>query len=642
MCGIAGALAFDAAGVGDERLVASMLDLIAHRGPDDAGMLVDPPCVLGHRRLSIIDLSPAGHQPMASEDEQLWITYNGEVYNYIEVRAELEARGRRFRTKTDTEVLLKAYQEWGVEALDRVNGMFAFAIWDRRTRSLFCARDRFGVKPLYYTVAGGRFLFASEIKALFADRQVGRQPNDDRVLDYLAWNIVDHTSETMFAGIEQLPPGSVLHHAPGRAAPTIMRWYTPRPAATDDPPGAVRGLLESAVDLRLRSDVPVGISLSGGMDSSSILALATELERHRDGQVPRSFSARSTLPDVDEYRYSEALLRTTGSENVHFLPSEADLSAELDSLLWHLDEPFHGPSAFAHRKVLEVARSRGVVVLLDGAGGDEALSGYHHVHYAPMLLELLRRGRIGSFVAELRARSRLHGVSFGRTAKDLLKLVMPRRLRPRRVPAWIVDPVRVPPRPDPGTTLGSHQRFGLGRAPLPLYNRISDRNSMTVSIEARNPFLDYRLVEVGLGLPVDRLLHRGVTKWALREGMRDLLPTEIVDRVTKQGFSSDEALWFRGPLGEELEAAFTSESFARRGYFDTAQVLVLLEEHRRGADHAAELWRAFSVERWLRVFVDPESLSAPQPARHAPVPVRLEPTKVVRLTPVRSPLVPTA
>jgi asparagine synthase (glutamine-hydrolysing) len=630
MCGIAGVLDLQPGFSDGEHVVASMLDLLGHRGPDDAGMMIDVSCVLGHRRLSIIDLSSAGHQPMASADGRLWITYNGEVYNYVELRAQLEASGRRFRTKTDTEVLLQAYEEWGEAALDRVNGMFAFAIWDRRHRSLFCARDRFGVKPFYYTSSGGRFLFASEIKALFADATVRREPNDDRVFDYLAWNIVDHTPETMFAGIAQLPPGCALQHAPDQAGPTVKRWYTARPARGDDSPAVLGALLESAVEVRLRSDVPVGISLSGGMDSSSILAVATKIERRRDGQVPRSFSARSVVPEVDEYPYSEALLRITGSENVHFVPSEADLRAELDSLLWHLDEPFHGPSAFAHRKVLEVARSHGVIVLLDGAGGDEALSGYHHVHYAPMLLELVRRGRLRQFLAELRARSRLHGVSVGRTTKDLLKLLLPRRLRPRRVPAWILDGRRVPPRPDSGRTLGSHQRFAIDRAPLPLYNRISDRNSMAVSIEARNPFLDYRVVELGLHLPIERLLHRGMTKWSLREAMRDLLPPAIVERVTKQGFSSDERLWFRGALGEELEATFHSESFARRGYFDVARVLELLNRHRHGADHASELWRAFSVERWLRLFVDPQTLSVPERAPHAPAPTPLDPAKVVR------------
>ena len=322
------------------------LDLIAHRGPDDAGLLVDGSCVLGHRRLSIIDLTAAGHQPMASADERLWISFNGEVYNYLELREELESLGRRFRTETDTEVLLQAYEEWGTETLNRLNGMFAFAIWDRERQALFCARDRFGVKPLYYTTVAGRFMFASEIKALFADPAVPRRANDGRVLDYLAWSLVDHTSETMFAEVEQLPAGCWLEVGAGRIEPTVHRWYELRPAATSEPTATIRRVLESAVELRLRSDVPVGVSLSGGMDSSSVLAVAARLEQERGGAVPQSFSARSSIEGVDEYVYSEAVLRATGSENSHFLPSGAELRGELESLFWHLDEPFHGPSVF--------------------------------------------------------------------------------------------------------------------------------------------------------------------------------------------------------------------------------------------------------------------------------------------------------
>ena len=637
MCGIAGTLDLggSASHAPDEALVAAMLELIAHRGPDDAGVLVDDPCVLGHRRLSIIDLSPAGHQPMASADERLWITYNGEVYNYLELRASLEDLGHTFRTETDTEVLLQAYEEWGERALDRLNGMFAFAIWDRQHRSLFCARDRFGVKPFYYAVANGRFLFASEIKALFADPALSRAPNDPRVLDYLAWGATDHTSETMFAGVLQLPAGSYMR-VDARGVGESLRWYTPKPRSVPDAVTDVRQLLESAVDLRLRSDVPVGVFLSGGMDSSSVLALAAAIERRRGGGVPESFSSRSSVPEVDEYRYTEALLETTGSQNSDLFPSGDELPDEVDSVIWHLDEPFHNPTVYAHRKLLELARSHGIVVLLDGSGGDEALSGYHHVHYPAMLLSLLRAGRLVRFVREVRARCAILGVSYRRTAKDLLKLVVPDRVRPPRRPEWIANPAEVSDRPRPGSSLQEHQLFALEQIPLPLFNRIGDRNSMSLSIEARNPFLDFRLVEVGRALDVSDLLHGGMTKWVLREAVRDLLPSEIVDRATKQGFSSDERLWMHGALGDDLEAVFSSDTFAARPYFRAEEVVNLLREHRTGVDHSAELWRAYSLERWLRIFVDPETLAAPSRAKGAPVPVALSPSAITRLEPVSS------
>src|SRR3990172_2629086 len=313
MCGIAGTLDLRPGLEPAEDLVAEMTDALAHRGPDDAGMLVDPPVTLGHRRLSIIDLSPAGHQPMASEDESLWITFNGEIYNYIELRRELEALGPRFGTATDTEVLLHAFAQWGARALQRLNGMFAFAIWDRRARTLFCARDRFGVKPFYYTVALGRLRFASEIKALFVGTDVPRAPNDARVLDFLAHSLADHTAETMFAGVLQLPPGSYLELRADGSVPEPTVWYRHGAGGRDGRPApeVVRDLLDSAVRLRLRSDVPVGVALSGGMDSSSVLALASEARRGQGAEPPRSFSARTSDPRTDEYRYSEAILRTT-------------------------------------------------------------------------------------------------------------------------------------------------------------------------------------------------------------------------------------------------------------------------------------------------------------------------------------------
>ena len=271
-------------------------------------------------------------------------------------------------------------------------------------------------------------------------------------------------------------------------------------------------------------------------------------------------------------------------------------------------------------------------MLLDGSGGDEALSGYHHLHYPAMLFALLRTGRLARFTREVRARRRVLGVSFARTARDVLKLVVPHRVRAPRMPAWIARPERVPERPRPGAALDRQQLFALERSPLPLYNRIGDRISMCLSIEMRNPFLDYRLVEAGLAMDVSDLLRDGMTKWALREAMRDLLPTEIVDRATKQGFSSDESLWMRsGPMADDMEAVFSSESFARRDYWHRDRVLALLREHRAGADHSAELWRAYAIERWLRLFVD-EAISVPRAPRVAPRPVALDPAKVVRLS----------
>jgi asparagine synthase (glutamine-hydrolysing) len=634
MCGIAGAVDLVPGLEPAEALVATMTDTLRHRGPDDAGLLVDGPVVLGHRRLSIIDLSPAGHQPMPARGDALWITFNGELYNYVELRDELRGLGHEFHTASDTEVLLEAYAAWGTGMLERLNGMFAFAIRDRTRGTVLLVRDRFGVKPLYHTTAAGRLRFASEIKALLVDPEVERRPNDARVLDFLASGLSDHTEQTMFEGVAQLPPGTYLELRPHEPVPAPTTWYRPRPSRTLTRPAGrhLRSLLESAVTLRLRSDVPVGVALSGGMDSSSVLAVASGLRAGERLEPPRSFSARSSDPARDEFRYSESMLRTTGSRNDDVLPTADGLMAELDSLVWHMDEPFHSPSVYGQRTVHELARSNGVIVLLDGQGGDEALSGYHHFHYPALLWSLVRRGRLLRFAREVRARKRRLGVSTVRSLKDVAKLLLASRRPAAGRPAWLAPTPKLDPPPTAGTSLPSHQDYGLAVWPLPAYNHHADRNSMTFSLETRNPFLDVRVVEAARAMRSEDLLHDGFTKWALREGVRDIVPTEIVDRADKQGFTTDEPLWFRDRLSGELASTFASKSLAARGYFDVPALQAGLADHRRGADLAPELWRAYVVERWFRLFVDPEVLEAPAAPASA-VPSRASAAdNVVRLT----------
>ncbi len=617
MCGIAGMLDLYAGLPPAEDLVVRMTDSLAHRGPDDAGVLVDPPAVLGHRRLSIIDLSPGGHQPMATDDERFWLTYNGEIYNYIELARELRSRGRRLRTSSDSEVLLQAFAEWGVDALPRLNGMFAFAIWDRERQTLFCARDRFAVKPFYYTVADGRFRFASEIKALLLDPAVRRAPNDARLLEFLAWGIADHTAETMFEGVRQLPPGSYLAVSPGKDVGKPTTWYRPEAATLDERPAPelLRERLTDAVSLRLRSDVTVGTALSGGMDSTSVTAIASRLRRDQGGLPPDSFSALCVDPALDESRYVRSLVGVTGSRNHEVLPTEVDAAEELDSLLWQMDEPFHSASVYGQRRVMELARTNGVVVVLDGNGGDEALSGYHHIHYPALLYDLVRRGHLARAVSEIAWRRRLPGVPALTTQKEVAWVVAGYPRRPRRVPSWVAAGLEVPPMVRPGPSLRGHQLYGLGVSPLPAWNHHADRNSMTFSLETRNPFLDYRIVELGLALDARHLLRRGYTKWVVREAMQDLLPRDVLERPAKQGFRTDERHWLRSTLGEMVEETFRSSTLASERYFDPAGVLALLESHRRGANHALTLWRAFMVERWFNLFIDPRRLEpVPAPA----------------------------
>ncbi|MEP6811356.1 MAG: asparagine synthase (glutamine-hydrolyzing) [Actinomycetota bacterium] len=621
MCGIAGSLDLRARR-SDEEMVASMTDLLSYRGPDDAGLLVDPPVTLGHRRLSILDLSPGGHQPMAGADGRLWITFNGEIYNYKELAVELRALGHVFRSSSDTEVLLAAYERWGVKALERLNGMFAFAIWDRARKELFCARDRFGVKPFYYTTVEGRFRFASEIKALLLDPAVVRVANEARVLDFLAYGYTDHTAETLFDGVLQLPPGSSLLVRTGLDAPEPEGWYEPRPVDLRGEPAAkaLRERLVDAVALRLRSDVPVGTTLSGGLDSSSVTAIATMLRRAEGLDPAPTYSARAIDPLIDEGRYIAPMLERTGAPNRAFTPKEADLLDHLDHVLWHQDEPFHSAAVYGNWKLSELARTGGVTVILDGQGGDEALAGYEHLLYPGFFWTLLRRGKLRRALAEARRRRQLQGAPLVQSLKELVKLAFPARVRAAAAPAWLRPSAagRLMRPPLPGPTLLEHHLYGLMVQPLPMYNHQLDRNTMSVSLEARNPFLDYRVVECGLALRPEEHVRGGYTKWTLREAVRDLLPSEVVDRPKKQGFSTDESAWMRGGLGDVMLATFSSSTLDERPFLDRDKLLALLDRHRKGANHSTELWRAFIVERWHHLFIDPDVLGPP--ARHASTP----------------------
>lgn len=571
-----------------------MTDVLAHRGPDDEGLFAEGPVVLGHRRLSILDLSSAGHQPMAVDEGRLWLTYNGEVYNYVELAEELRELGHSFASSCDTEVLVHAYAEWGADCLARLNGMFSFAIWDGERGSLFCARDRFGIKPFYYTVAAGRFRFASEIKALLLDPSVAREPNEPRVRDFLARGLADHTGETMFAGILQLRPGHHMEVTPAGVGGQ-HRWYEPQLAGRPTP-ADVRAAVARSVGLRLRSDVPVGTCLSGGVDSSTVVALSAEQRRARGAEPPASFSARCDDPALDEGAYIGAVVERVASRHHEVTPNDDDLLASIDTILWHMDEPFHGPSVFGHWKVMQLARESGVTVLLDGQGGDEVFAGYHHL-YPAFVLDLARRGRLRRLWQELRARQRLQGYAIARSLLDAAKLLAPARLRGRDVPPWLADPPRAL---RARRRLAAARRFDLEVSPLPAYLHHVDRNSMSFSLEARVPLLDYHVVETGLAAGGDDLVRNGRTKWILREAMRPLLPGEIVDRSDKQGFTVDHRAWLRGPLGRVLDETFASERMAARPFFHAERLSDALED-----GSADAVWRSFMVERWLRLFVDP-------------------------------------
>src|SRR5262245_46375753 len=409
MCGLSAL--FDPKGGDLEPAIRAMNRAVQHRGPDDEGFAFfadgSSRLALGHRRLSIVDLSAAGHQPMTSGDGGLCIIYNGEVYNWIELRAELEKEGARFTTRSDTEVMLEAYRRWGEKCLERFNGMFAFILVDWPRRRVFAARDRFGVKPLYYWVSPrGQLAFASEIKQFGVLEGWRPVLNGQRAYDFINWGLFDHTAETLFRGVRQLRGGEYVSASIDSLANgvTPQRWYRLSPKESpENPVRAWRELLEDSVRLRLRADVPVGSCLSGGLDSSSIVCVANRALRSAGAQsLQRTFSARSSDPRFDEGRFIDAVLRHTGVANAQVDPPAARLFDELPGLTWHQDEPFGSTSIYAQSHVFKLAAQNGVKVMLDGQGADEQLAGYPSFH-AARFGNLARGLRLATLLGEMRA-----------------------------------------------------------------------------------------------------------------------------------------------------------------------------------------------------------------------------------------------
>lgn len=648
MCGIA-TLFEPAAPAWLGATVRAMTRTVRHRGPDGEGLWFfaggsgaaaavatdETPAALrlaaapppgatlgfGHRRLSILDLSPAGHQPMADAAGDAVITYNGEIYNYLELRAELVRAGHTFHTGTDTEVILAAWREWGEGCLPRFNGMFAFVLFDRRTRRLFAARDRFGVKPLYlWPTPDGGLALASEIKQFAAHPRWTARLNGPRAYDFLNWGLTDHTAETLFAGVRQLRGGEyLLAPLEGLASARPVRWYTVRPAPfAGDFAAACDGFrerLEDAVRLRLRSDVPVGSCLSGGLDSSSIVG--TVRAQLGDPAVTRqkTFSAHSDVARFDESAFMAEMTRATGATPHAVVPSPDRLLEELDPLTWHQDEPFGSTSIYAQWCVFRLAREAGVTVMLDGQGADEVLGGYHG-YFGPHVAGLLRRGRLIAGWREAAAVRRLHGQSWSlqaqHVANELLGASVSDRLRGmtgRTVNAPdFLDLKRLgaaPGRPhadavdlrEPLRSLGLAQVDALT---LPMLLRYEDRDSMAHSVEARLPFLDYRLVEYSLGLPENYKLAGGWTKRVMREGLRDRLPERIRTRRDKLGFATAEEVWMRGPQRAAFQQRVDQAVEAAGG--------ILTPAARAKAGRILDgterfnfvVWRMISFGAWLR------------------------------------------
>lgn len=653
MCGIAGWWAVDGAPLALERVQAAT-HRMRHRGPDDEGyLLVDTrsgrhvhaagpdtvPAVpatpladvageafdlaLGFRRLAIVDPSPAGHQPMAAADGSVWIAFNGEVYNYRELRAELAGRGHRFRSDGDTEVILAAYLEWGAACLDRFNGMWGIAIWDGRSRELFLARDRFGVKPLHYCWDGRRFAFASEIKVLVGGHGVPFAPREDLLYAFLESGRLPsaQAGETFFAGVSSLPPGHRL--TVSARGVELARWYRlpDGGAAPLDARAAVtryRELLVDAVRLRLRADVPVGSCLSGGLDSSAIVCVVDRLMR--EGGVPReqlgdrqrTFSAvYREQGRFNERTHMETVLGAVGARGYFTEPTAERLAVDFPALAWHQEEPFGSTSIFAQWCVMAAAREAGVTVLLDGQGADEPIGGYRP--FDILLAGHLGAGRLGAAVADARAIAATADVSAGPLLARALARRLPRgpvralgrALRRRRSDAALRPEFAAAhaavERPSPVyRTLDEYARGMIEEESLPALLRYEDRNSMAFHVEGRVPFLDVRLMEFAITAAQPWAIREGWTKWVLREAVRDLVPESIAWRRDKVGFETPERPWVEAVLARRGGGLAPDAPVAR--YLDVAEAQRELAGWRAGQGDTRRVWRWLSVDLWLEAF----------------------------------------
>lgn len=658
MCGIYGIWHTDGQPVNPGKLQRATTRL-RHRGPDDEGYLlvatrsgavrrytgpdsdarlshprIDQPGVaqadlaLGFRRLAILDLSPAGHQPMASPDEANWIVFNGEIYNYIELREELRACGHRFRSGGDTEVILAAYHAWGEACLKRFNGMWACAIWDSRKRQLFLSRDRFGIKPLYYTWDGRTFSFASEIKALVGACGVPFAPDDHAVYRYLVGGRLPEPAAgaTFFKAVRALPAGHAMTVDGG--TPRERRYWrlSAEPGMGLEAAAAVeayRELFSDALQLQLRSDVAVGTCLSGGVDSSSIVCMLNRMLQgngrlsEQIGDRQKTFSAVYASDGAyNERPYIERVIAATGVERNLTFPTLERLLHDVEELVWHQDEPFQSTSIFAQWCVMSAVRERGVTVLLDGQGADESLAGYRP--FEVYLGEQLRQGRISAALANLLAIQGRTGISPHALGGRALALQLPAAVaRPllRRFGAKRSD--LSPIQPDFAAhhghattadwspwgsyrTLQTHLRAELEAMSLPHLLRYEDRNSMAFGIEARVPFLDHRLVEFSFAGAAPWRIYQGWTKWVLRQAMEGIVPASISWRANKIGFETPEAEWMAQWLRTYPDCFADGAHSA--AYLNMPAVRRATGDGTATKHDKCRLWRWINLELWLKLW----------------------------------------
>lgn len=628
MCGIAGILSPHPI---DLRPIQAMTEIQSHRGPDSGALMfltpnkshrqasntplphpIEGTLALGHRRLAIIDTNEHGTQPMQSTASGCWICFNGEIYNYRELRTELQQQGCIFTTETDTEVALRAYEQWGIQCFNRFWGMWALAIFDAKENQLILSRDRFGIKPLHYNMQSGRLAFASEIKALLTLADIPRRPNLAAIKSYLTQQLVNHSNETFFDDIQAFPPAHyaiIDLAAPEKIHP--IQYWAPSSAIQnityDNAQKQFRDLFDSAIAQHMRSDVPVGSCLSGGLDSSSIVCAANELLP--DKQKPfRTFTAIFVDKDINETPWVEDVNHKIAAKPHWTTPDSAGLLDEIDTLIWHQDEPFTSTSMYAQWCVMREAHKANIPVLLDGQGADEILCGYKKFYLQHIKLlwktrhtkEALREAyafitRGDRTIFKLRDATRYLPKYVRKDIKIVNMLATDTLLKssPIKTPSFMG-----------ASSVGERQIQDLQIFSLPSLLRFEDRNSMAFSIESRVPFLDHRLVEFCLSLPEHMKMYRGMSKRIMRHALRDLIPSSILNRRDKMGFGAPEKRWILETLIPQFLKDIETGRYAIGNIIDkTALVTLLLNSQKTApAAHTRLIFQAFILNRWAHCF----------------------------------------
>ena len=630
MCGIAGIISLNSREPVEESRLKRMRDVLRHRGPDGEGLWIEGPVGLGHRRLSIVDVA-GGHQPMANEDETVWITYNGEIYNHTALRPGLEKRGHQYRTRSDTETILHLYEEDGDRCVEHLQGMFAFALWDRSRRRLLLARDRLGIKPLYFALTARELLFASEIKAILAAGGVAPTFNEEILPEFLAARYVAG-EDTFFKGIKSLAPGRTLSWSPDEGLAEHRYWHLP--VTTDAGTGTfreraeeVRTRLEEAVRSHLMSDVPLGLFLSGGIDSSGIAALMAPMMK----EPLRTFAVGFEEPQASELGYAHLAARAVGAQHHEIVVTPEEFLKELPRLIWHEDKPLAFPSSVALYFVSQLARDH-VKVVLTGEGADELFLGYNWYRVTAWnqrlgraywaLTPAILRGQVNRLLTRLpRGARRYAQRSFlalppgirsifhenFAAFPDGLRTMLLRNPALRHGNAYAKHLARY--EESPGGLLARMSRADLQTYLVELLIK-QDRMSMAASVESRVPFLDHHLVEHVVSLPERFKLHGWTTKAVLRRALEGHVPREILHRK-KMGFPVPFGAWLRGPLRSLLDEIVVSSRALDRGLFDPDVVRQMAREQRAGiGNHGDRLWVLINLEIWQRIFLDGEEPAA--------------------------------